>query len=89
MLARERVAATVAAMAATKRSTIYLDTKVLRVLRREAESTDRTLSDVVNETLRSALDEDASDQAVAASRAHERAVPLAQVVRKLKRSGKL
>lgn len=75
--------------AATKRSTVYLDTKILRTLRREAERTDRTLSQVVNDTLRQSLDEDAYDRALFAARSHERAIPFAQVVRKLKRSGKL
>ena len=47
------------------------------------------MSAVVNDALRRALAEDASDLAVARRRRSERAVPFASVVRGLKRRGAL
>jgi hypothetical protein len=76
-------------MRSAKRATFYLEPKVARLLRKEASRTERTMSDLVNETLKRSFDEDAYDLALARSRAHERAIPFPQAVRKLKRSGRL
>ena len=59
-------------MRSAKRSTFYLEPKVARLLRKEASRTERTMSDLVNETLKRSFDEDAYDLALARSRAHER-----------------
>ena len=44
--------------ASAKRSTVYLEPEVHRVLRLKAAETDRTISDLVNEALKHSLAED-------------------------------
>ena len=76
-------------VAKSHRSTIYLAADVHRALRRRAAQIDQPMSAVVNDALRRALSEDASDLAVARRRRSERAVSFASVVRGLKRRGAL
>jgi hypothetical protein len=73
----------------SRRSTFYLADDVHRALRRRAAQTDQPMSALVNDALRRALAEDASDLAIARRRRSERAVPFAAVVRGLRRRGSL
>ena len=75
--------------AAPKRSTIYLDPAVHRVLRLKAAETDRSISELVNEAVRQALAEDLEDLSAFADRVKEPSVSFEATVRKLKRDGKL
>jgi hypothetical protein len=72
-----------------KRATVYFDSALHRALRVKAAETDRTLSDLVNEAVKLSLAEDAEDIAAFEKRAHEANMPFADVVKDLKRSGKI
>jgi len=48
-------------MESTKRATVYFTTDVHKALRLRAAALDRSVSDMVNEAVRAALAEDASD----------------------------
>jgi len=72
-----------------KRATVYFDSALHRALRVKAAETDRTLSDLVNEAVKLSLAEDAEDIAAFEERAREPNMPFADVVRDLKRSGKI
>jgi hypothetical protein len=73
----------------TKRATVYFDSDLHRALRIKAAETDQTLSEVVNLAVRATLAEDADDLAAFRQRAKEPTLPFEQVVRDLKRRGKL
>lgn len=73
----------------TKRSTIYLDENLHKALRLKAAAVDASMSDIVNEALRAAFDEDASDLTDIRKRSKERATSFDSFVTKLKASGKL
>jgi hypothetical protein len=75
--------------AAAKRSTVYLDPTVHRVLRIKAAETDRSISELVNEAVKMSLAEDAEDLAAFEERAAERSVSFEKVVRDMRRRGKL
>ena len=76
-------------MAATKRSTVYLDGDVHRALRIKAAETDRSMSELVNEALKLALAEDAEDFAAFDDRKGEPDLPFEEVVRDLRRRGRI
>jgi hypothetical protein len=73
--------------AASKRSTVYLEPAVHRVLRLKAAETDRSISELVNEAVKASLAEDAEDLAAFEERASERAVSFEKVVREMRRRG--
>ena len=68
---------------------MYFDREVHRALSRKAEATDRSISRVVNEAVRLALAEDAEDLKAFQGRAHEPNLDFDNVVRSLRRRGKL
>ena len=72
-----------------KRGTIYFDENLHRAVRLKAAETDRSISDVVNEAVRQYLAEDADDLAAFDDRASEPDLPFADVVKELRRRGKL
>lgn len=74
---------------AQKRSTIYFEPELHRALRIKAAETDTSLSELVNEAVRAALAEDAEDLAAFEERAAEPDLPFEEVVRDLKRRGKI
>ncbi|HSC78632.1 MAG TPA: hypothetical protein VLB32_08710 [Candidatus Acidoferrales bacterium] len=76
-------------MADTKRSTIYFEPKVYRALKIKAAVTDESISNLVNDAVREALREDEIDLAAYRQRRHESSRPLEDVVRDLKRKGRL
>lgn len=76
-------------MADTKRSTIYFEPKVYRALKIKAAVTDESISDLVNDAVRLSLREDRIDLAAAHQRRHEPSRPLEDVIRDLKRKGRL
>jgi plasmid stability protein len=51
-------------MPATKRATIYFDPALHDALRERAAEAETSISDIVNEVLRQALDEDEADHAI-------------------------
>jgi hypothetical protein len=74
---------------ANKRATIYFDPELHRALRLKAAETDRSLSDLVNEAVKFALLADAEDLSAFAERAREREQPFEDVVKDLRRRGKI
>ncbi len=73
----------------SKRATVYFDPALHRALRVKAAETDRSLSDLVNEAVRLSLAEDAEDLAAFEERAKEPELSFEDVVKDLKRSGKI
>ena len=73
----------------TKRSTIYFEPEIHKALRLKAVETDRTMSDLVNEAVRLALAEDAEDLAAFDQRAMEPNLPFEDVVKELRKRGKI
>ncbi len=73
----------------TKRSTVYFDPVIHRALRLKAAETDRSMSDLVNDAVKAALAEDAADLGAFDERAAEANLSFEQVVKDLKRNGKI
>ena len=75
--------------AQSKRATVYLDSELHRALRLKAAETNQSLSDLVNEAVQLSLAEDAEDLAAFGERARETNLPFEDVVKDLKRRGKI
>jgi len=74
---------------ATKRATIYFDPDLHKALRLKAVETSRSVSDLVNEAVRETLAEDAEDLAAFDERAGEPWISYEEMVKRLKRDGRL
>ncbi len=72
-----------------KRATVYFDPEIHRALRLKAAETDRSISEIVNDAVKMALAEDAEDLAAFADRVREPELPFEDVVKDLKRRGKI
>jgi plasmid stability protein len=72
-----------------KRATIYFDALLHRALRLKAAATERSISDLVNDAVKVALAEDASDFEAFEAREAEVDYSFEDVVRDLKRRGKI
>ena len=73
----------------SKRATVYFDPAVHRALNRKATQSAQSVSHVVNEAVRIALAEDAEDLKAFKVRASEKNLDFADVVKSLKRRGKI
>jgi plasmid stability protein len=73
----------------TKRATVYFDAQLHRALRHKAAETERSLSDLVNESLRQSLMEDAEDLAAFEERAKEPNLSFEAVLKDLRKRGKI
>jgi len=73
----------------TKRSTVYLDPSLHRALRIKAAETERSISELVNEAVKHALIEDSIDLKSFEERKDERLVRFEDVLKKLKKNGKI
>jgi predicted transcriptional regulator len=72
-----------------KRSTIYLDPDLHRALRIKAAETERSISDLVNEAVKYALIEDSIDLKAFEERKDESSFRFEDVLKKLKKNGKI
>lgn len=72
-----------------KRATVYFDPELHRALRVKAAETERSMSDLVNEAVQLSLAEDAEDLAAFEDRVNEPSLPYEDVVKDLKRRGKI
>ena len=72
-----------------KRSTIYFDPKIHRALRIKATHTQQTVSALVNEAVRLALREDQEDLAAFEERSAELSMSYEELLKELKRHGKI
>jgi hypothetical protein len=74
---------------AQKRATVYFDPCLHRALRLKAVATDRSISELVNEAVKAAFAEDASDIEAFELREKEPDYAFEDVVKDLKRRGKI
>jgi predicted transcriptional regulator len=72
-----------------KRSTVYLDAELHRALKIKAAETEYSVSELVNEAVRNALAEDAIDLAAIEERKNEPRLPFEDVLKKLKKDGRI
>ena len=72
-----------------KRSTIYLEPDLHRVLKLKAVETSRSVSDLVNEAVRHELAEDQEDLKTFAVRKSEPTISYEQLLKDLKKNGKI
>ena len=72
-----------------KRATVYFDPALHRALRVKAAETERSISDLVNEAVQFSLVEDAEDLAAFEDRVNEPSMLYEDVVKDLKRRGKI
>ncbi len=74
---------------AARRATVYLDPDLHKALRLKAIETSRSVSDLVNDAVKEALAEDAEDFTVFEDRAGERLISYDEMVKILKKSGRI
>jgi len=72
-----------------KRTTVYLEPDLHRALRLKAIDASRSVSDLVNDAVRLALSEDAEDLAAFQERVAEPLVTYDEMVRRLKKDGRI
>ena len=72
-----------------KGATVYFEPHLHRALRLKAAETDSSVSELVNEAVREALSEDADDLAAFEDREKEPELMFEEVVKDLKRRGKI
>jgi len=73
----------------SKRTTIYLDPDVHKALRLKAVSDARSVSELVNDAVKQALAEDAEDIIAFEKRGKEPLISYDEMVKRLKKSGKI
>ena len=73
----------------SKRSTIYFEPELHKALRLKAASTHRSMSDLVNEAVRQALQEDQEDLAAFVEREQEPTMTYEELLNDLKTHGQL
>jgi predicted transcriptional regulator len=72
-----------------KRVTVYLDPQLHKALRLKAVETSRSVSRLVNDAVRKSLAEDAEDIAASEERAGEQLISYDEMVKRLKRDGRI
>jgi hypothetical protein len=73
----------------TKRATIYMDAELHRALRMKAAETSSSISEIVNHAVKLLLAEDAEDLAAIEEAAKEPLFSFEDVLKELKRNGRL
>jgi hypothetical protein len=73
----------------TKRATIYMDSELHRALRMKAAETSSSISEFVNNAVKLALAEETEDLAAFEERAKEPLVSFEDVLKELKRNGRI
>lgn len=73
----------------TKRSTIYFDPAIHRVLKLMSIETEQSISDIINEAIRHELAENQEDLAIFEKRAKEPTISYEALLKKLKVDGKI
>lgn len=72
-----------------RRATVYFDAEIYQALRMKAASTNRTVSDLVNDAIRATLGQDQADLAAFEERAADGTVTYEALLKDLKLRGKL
>jgi hypothetical protein len=73
----------------TKRATIYFDPNLHKALRLKAVETSRSVSELVNAAVREALSDDAEDLLAFEERADETLISYEEMVKRLKKDGRI
>ncbi len=73
----------------TKRTTIYLDSDLHHALRIKAAETEHSMSELVQEAIKLSLAEDSIDLAAFEQRRKEPSLPFEDVLKKLRKNGKI
>jgi len=73
----------------SKRSTVYLDPSLHQALRIKSVETSRSMSELINDSLREAFAEDLEDLAAFEERADESLVSYEQIIKRLKKDGRI
>jgi plasmid stability protein len=73
----------------TKRTTLYLDSELHRVLRIKAAETEHSMSELVQEAIKLSLAEDSIDMTAFDERSKEPSLAFESVLKRLKKSGKI
>jgi len=73
----------------TKRATIYFDPDLHKALRLKAAETSTSITELVNSAVREALAEDSEDLAAFEARVNEPLVSYDEMVKKLKKDGRI
>lgn len=76
-------------MSSPKRATVYFEPEIHRALRLKAATSDRSISEMVNDAVKMTLAEDAEDLEAFAKRRREPSLDFEQFVKALKRRGKI
>lgn len=72
-----------------KRATVYFEADVHRALRLRAAASERSISDMVNEAVKTVLAEDAEDLAAFSKRKNEKSLSFDTFVQSLRRRGRI
>ncbi|MBC8470955.1 MAG: ribbon-helix-helix protein, CopG family [Planctomycetes bacterium] len=73
----------------TKRTTVYLDSDLHRALRIKAAQTEHSMSELVQEAIKFSLAEDSIDLTAFEQRRKEPSLPFEDVLKKLRKNGKI
>ena len=73
----------------TKRATIYLDSELHKALRIKSAETEHSISELVNDAIKYSLAEDSIDLAAFQERKDEPLMAFEDVLKKLKKNGKI
>jgi predicted transcriptional regulator len=73
----------------TKRTTIYLDADIHHALRIKAAETDNSMSELIEHAIKTSLVEDSIDLAAFEERKNEPSLAFEDVLKRLKKSGKI
>jgi hypothetical protein len=73
----------------TKRTTVYLDSDLHRALRIKAAQTELSMSELVQEAIKFSLAEDSIDLTAFEQRRKESSLPFEDVLKKLRKNGKI
>jgi hypothetical protein len=72
-----------------KRATVYFDPNIHKALKLKSIETSRSISELVNEAVKSALAEDAEDIIAFEDRADEPLISFSDMVKRLKKDGRI
>ena len=76
-------------MEVSKRATVYFNPALHRALRLKAAESEVSLSELVNDAVKRSLAEDAEDLSAASARRREKTLRFEDVVKALRRDGKI
>ncbi len=73
----------------SKRSTVYLEPRLHQALKIKSIETSRSMSELINDSLRESFAEDLEDLAAFEERADESLISYEQIIKRLKKDGRI